>query len=234
MIFSDFQFQVTSDDVLAAQGADPDRLRARRPALVELTEQAVEIGQDLIQPVALLEVFAVKTFHHHKLRLMDGRWLSGPLVAQHLAGAGQVALVLATLGPEIDRRIESLMSTDPFTALALDTYGSVAAELLGQELCTRISQMATDQGLKRSMALSPGMIGWPVEVGQKELFNILQPEPSFLQLTSGFQMIPRKSISRAMGLGAEMNDSLDPCDYCAGRGSCAYRYRGHVVDRMAE
>jgi len=41
------------DQVLRAQGADPAILRTRRPALVEIAQQALEEGLPLLEPAVL-------------------------------------------------------------------------------------------------------------------------------------------------------------------------------------
>ncbi len=228
MLTSDLVPRVNADVVLLAQGADPQRIRERRPALHALAEQAVREGMGLIQPAALIRNFMVQGFHHENLLLETGHQLSGPLVAQHLAGAGEVVAAIATIGPALEKRVDEVLPVNPALALALDAFGSAAAEALGQEICERVRRRAAKTGLQTSVSLSPGLIGWPVDAGQPQIFDLLLPDPAWVCLTAACMMQPRKSISLIIGIGEKMDDSLTPCDFCSGKETCRHRYHEHL------
>jgi len=217
------------DEILFAQGADPARVRARRPALVEIAERALQLGESLAQPQTITRDLNVKRFLHQTLDLEPEGRLSGGLVARHLAGASRVRIIVATLGPALDAAIQEYIKGDPPLGLALDAYGSAAVEALGQSLCQQTRLEAEAQGWGASLAISPGMIGWPVSEGQAQIFGVLKPDESIVQLTPGWQMRPQKSISKAMGIGPALSAQGQVCDYCEGRSTCAYSYRGHLL-----
>ena len=47
MLTTDFSLNVEAEAVLLAQGADPVRIRERRPALYTMAEEAARLGADL-------------------------------------------------------------------------------------------------------------------------------------------------------------------------------------------
>lgn len=61
--------------------------------------------------------------------------------------------------------------------------------------------------------------------GQKQIFSLVEAAEVGVTLTPSFQMIPRKSASLVIGLGADITDAGKPCNYCS---LCsASRYQEH-------
>ncbi|HEX7620781.1 MAG TPA: hypothetical protein VF359_06230, partial [Anaerolineales bacterium] len=112
---------------------------------------------------------------------------------------------------------------DPLLGIAFDGLGNAAVEILGQQVCRRIGERAEAAGLTTSTPLSPGEPEWPVEVGQPQIFALVDPSQVGIKLTSGGMMIPKKSISFVVGIGPEMART-DLCDLCSLRERCRYRH----------
>ncbi len=230
-ILDHWELQLNVDEVLKAQGADPAAIRARRPALISHTEKAIVLGEELLHPVVLYERYPVKQFIHERLELVaptattSRAQLSGPLIAQHLANAQEVVVMVCTIGNEMDERVASLFKADPVLAVALDGVGSAAVELLAIQAANHFETHAAMDGQKSSMPLNPGMVGWPVEEGQPQIFTLLDSETIQVSLTEACMMVPNKSLSMVLGLGDEMSATGSSCDYCSLKGVC--RYQNH-------
>ncbi len=224
IVIRDWQLNIDADMVLRGQGADPAMIRARKPRLVDIAEQAVWEGSTLLEPAVVYRLAAIETVKHERLILTDGAPLTGGLIAQHLSPARYVALMVCTIGAAIDERISALMPHDPALALALDGFGSAAVEALGTEVCARLEQDAARAGHCTSVPLSPGMVGWPVDVGQPQIFSNLDAEEIGVTLTESAQMIPRKSTSLVLGFAPTPFEAGTPCDFCALRTTCRYQH----------
>lgn len=224
IILRGLQLNIDADMVLRGQGAVPAVIRVRQPRLVEIAERAVQAGAALIEPAVVYRFAPVETMKHERLILTDGAPLTGALIAQHLSPARYVALIVCTVGAAIDDRISTLLPRDPAYALALDGYGSAAAEALGTELCVRLEQDAARQGHCTSVPISPGMVGWPVEVGQPQIFSNLAADAIGVALNDSAQMIPRKSTSLVLGFAPTPFEAGAPCDFCALRNTCRYQH----------
>jgi hypothetical protein len=228
-ILKDWEIQLSVDEVLHAQGADPTSLRNRRPQLIVNTEKAIEIGKLLLKPSVLYEEYPVKKYTHERLELVttpenNGKMhLSGPLIAQHLARAQEIVIMVCTIGSELDDRVSTLFKIDPITAVALDGVGSAAVEILAIQACNYFEERAKNQGLKTSMPLNPGMVGWPVEEGQPQIFTLVESELIDVSLTESCMMVPNKSLSMVLGLGKDMSAIGSSCDYCSLNGVCKYQ-----------
>jgi len=217
--------QIDVDAILRAQGADPDRLRARRSGALAVAEQALAEGLLLLAPAVAYERVAVTAFRHRQLLLGGGGAgrLSGPLIASHLHSANEVVAIVCTIGPLLEERSASWMSTDAPRALALDALGSVAVEQLATLAGNVVEQAAAADGLCTTIPLSPGLIGWPLQTGQQQLFALVDAASIGVTLTPSAMMTPHKSRSLVIGVGPHVLRVGEVCDYCEMRERCRYR-----------
>lgn len=226
-ILRGWSLKIQPEQVLRAQGMDPDLPRPRSPVLADLVEQALELGPALVDPVVLTRQLGVTGLRHECLQIEGGFELSGPLISQHMASAAWVRALICTLGPELEARVAFEMRRNPPLGMALDAYGSAAIQELATMACGYLEAEAQGQGLGSTIPLSPGMIGWPLDQGQLELFALVDATQIGVSLTTGLQMIPCKSLSMVVGLGNDMERSGRACDYCSMRDTC--RYQDHYA-----
>jgi hypothetical protein len=217
----DLDFDVNA--VLRGQGADPEAIRKRSPRLVETAERALYEGQPLLEPQTLYRELDVDTLRHERLVLGDGFSLSGELVAEHLGPAARVILILCTVGKALETFAAEVSNNEIVFGLALNGVGSAAVEALANAACQYFEGQAEKLGLQSSIPISPGMLGWPVEVGQPEIFKILEPAQIDVHLTEYGLMMPYKSLTMVLGFGASMKTAGRTCDYCAMRETCRYQ-----------
>ena len=211
------------DAVLRGQGAEPGAIRKRNPRLVEMAQRAMEDAVPLLEPRTLFQDLEVEKLHHDQLLLDGGSRLSGKLIAEHLGPAMRVIVILCTIGEALEEYATRVANEDIVHSLALDGVGSAAVELLANNACRHFEEQALDIGMQTSIPLSPGMVGWSVEVGQPEVFKILQPSQIGVRLSEFGLMLPRKSLTMVLGLGESMNTGGRTCDYCNMRETCRYQ-----------
>jgi len=221
-LLSSLVLDLTTDDVLRGQGADPAVIRSRRPGLVALAERALEAGRGLLQPRVAFSRLQVTGLRHERLTL-DGGALQGPLIAQHLAAAELVTVMVCTVGERIDAEVARTMDDDPSYALAMDGVGSAAVEALAAAACRWFEGEAVAAGLKVSLPLSPGMIGWPVPEGQAQVFALVDGGEAGVHLTEGGMMVPRKSLTLVLGQGAGLEAAGSACAFCSLQATCRYQ-----------
>ncbi|MFN8595784.1 MAG: hypothetical protein U0559_06340 [Anaerolineae bacterium] len=226
-VATDLPLNIDVDSVLRGQGADPAVVRQRRPRLVSAAERAVELGNSLITPVAAYCTLDVDTVRHERLTLAGGHQLTGGPLARHLAPAQQITLIVYTIGPALEQRVSEMMSSDPMLGLALDGFGSAAVEILGETLCAHLEAEARPAGRYASVPLSPGIIGWPVDVGQPQIFSVVDADAIGITLNDASMMVPHKSASMILGLSAQPFEAGRTCDFCALRDTC--RYQDHYA-----
>lgn len=203
-VLENLKLQVDVDDVLRGQGANPQVLRARRPALADLAAQALCAGLPLASPRVVYKTFEVHTVQHERLVFAGGGKLNGKLVARHLARARLVHVLLCSIGPALEQYAEEMWCSSTTYSLALDGVGAAAVEALANAACRQLEDRALQQGWKSSIPLSPGMLDWTVEEAQPQIFQLLAGEPLQVELTPSLIMQPRKSLTMVMGVGPDL------------------------------
>ncbi len=222
-VITDWNFTLGADDVLRGQGADPRTVRAKKPALLKAASAALRAGFTKLRPVAVTRNIEVSEHRHDRIRLKAGKELVSSLMARRLAGAEQIALAICTIGPELEKLASHWMQEKPLLALALDGLGNAAVEKVAQQVCSYIAERAQTKGLQASTPLSPGEPDWPVEVGQPQIFALLDPAKAGVTLTSGGMMVPKKSITFVVGIGSALAQT-ELCEICSLKETCRYRH----------
>lgn len=216
-------FEIDPQEILRLQGyRRPSDVPTRE--VLDILHDAMAEARQVFQPRWVYREVGVQSMDPAACRLQNGtdlrirdspeRW--GPIAA--------LGLVVCTIGNAIEDRIESLFAKREFpVAYMLDSLGSVAAEGLAEAVLRQVCAERLAQGLKVTDRESPGYPRWPIEE-QRKLFALLPAGTIGVTLNPYCMMMPRKSISFAVGIGAEakMGHGLSPCQACDMRG-CAYR-----------
>ena len=215
------------DRILRAQGANPKSIRARSKILMDIAERALAEGSRLIEPKVLYERLRVRSIRHKRISLEGGFDLQGCILVQHMASAEEVVIAYCTIGERLEAYSSEAMKDDLVFGLALDGLGSAAAEELGNAFCEYVDQQAAKKAWLTGIPLGPGMIGWSVEEGQKQLSAIVDPRRIGVNLTNRYVMLPRKSISFVLGIGSQIANVGSTCEFCSMKDTC--RYRDHYA-----
>ncbi len=217
------ELEISTDHVIRAQGADPEIIRGRNPQLVAVAKLAIEQGYPLLEPRVLYKEFKVASLRHETLNFIEGGNLKGNLIAQHFSSAESVIIMLCTVGMKLENESVGLITSDPVAGLAFEGVGSAAVEILANSACNYFEQKAAEKNLGTTIPLSPGMTGWSVDQGQPQIFSLLDAEQIDVTLTPNHLMLPRKSLTLAIGIGANIKANGTSCDYCNLKETCQYQ-----------
>jgi len=218
-----FNLKITTDMVLRGQGADPAVIRSRHPKLVEIAQVAIQKGLPLLSPLAIVRRVTIVSVHHQRIELEQGEILIGELPAQKLSAAREVLIAVCTIGADLERYASDVYHNDPSLGMALDALGNIAVEAVTTEVWHRFSAEAQQHGFQATLPISPGSLGWELGTGQRQIFDLLRPDPGIIRLNSSGQMIPRKSTSLVIGFGVGVDHAGSVCDYCSVRSTCRYQ-----------
>ncbi len=217
-LVTEFDFQLTKEDVLRGQGIEPERASNR---LLESAESVIDEAHSLIQPAGLYTIVKVNEFNHQKV-IFEGGSFEGSLVARAMAGAEHLNIAACTIGEPLESRVQEMMSENPVRAVALDGAGIAAIRKTAQTVEDIISKEACEIDSSLGMRAQPGQEGWPIEQ-QRQLFSVLPGDEIGIRLTESCLMIPRKSVSFVIPRGDALSDSVSPCDFCSKRNRCEWR-----------
>jgi len=217
------RFEINPQEVMRLQGYRRP-LDVPTPDILAILQAAMAEGQQVLTPRCVYREFQIESVDSSGCRLHGGTDLLIREVPKRWGGITAVGLVVCTIGDAIEHRIESLFAEREFPlAYMLDSIGSVAAEALAEGILRELCAERLARGLKVTSRESPGYIRWPIEE-QRKVFALLPAETIGVGLNAYCIMVPRKSISYAIGVGPEANtgSALSPCRSCDMRG-CAYR-----------
>ncbi len=196
------------DEVLRLLGYPQGRLPSR--PIAQLLEAALAEARELARP--------------------RGAWLRLPVERAPSLGlepieAEALLIGLVTAGAEIERRASQYLGAGHETmALLLDATGSALAEAAADALgVLAVGETLEGWAPPLSCRISPGYGRWPLE-SQRALFELLPHRELGVTLTSSCLMLPCKSVSFAMWLGADARPvaGLSGCARCQ-LPHCRYR-----------
>ena len=151
----------------------------------EPTDQVVSIRPSGYSTTVTLR-FADVTLHSRDL-------------GRNLAGCKRVALLAATIGPQVDALIRRHSSLDPVYASILQATGAMFIEELVDLVNEEIKKNAVAEGLKTKPRYSPGFGDVPLQV-QKDFFRLLPCTRIGLTLMDTLIMAPEKSVTAFVGI----------------------------------
>ncbi len=118
----------------------------------------------------------------------------------NLKNCSKVALMAATIGPQVDALIRKHSSLDPVYASILQATGAMFIEEVVDLVNSEIKKNAGTLGLKTRPRYSPGYGDVPLDI-QKEFFRLLPCTRIGLTLMDTLIMAPEKSVTAFVGLG---------------------------------
>lgn len=206
-----------------------------QPQSMDLLAELLAIVNDshLLEPAIAYELHPINKMQHNQLRLENGAVLHGTLLPSLLTSARELAAVVCTIGPRLEEKVAYYFaSNEPLRGLMLDGIGSAAVEALSQEACRFVEREAASYGYRASGPLNPGMSGWPIS-DQWHLFRLAPAEQIGIRLTSLAVMVPRKSMSMVIGMGAELPawKQGEACSRCNLKETCPYKVHARSTSR---
>jgi len=211
------------EQVIRAQGGDPEIIRERNPQLLQTAEKAIQLAKSSLDPRCVFEKYLVTGVSHERIMLNGRSDLVGKGVADFLAQAQEVIAVVATIGSQLEVLTTQLMEDDPALALAVDAFGSAAVEELVVCVCRKIEDKYLVEGKYTSIPFSPGLDGWDLANGQRQVFSLVDTGKIDVTLTGQSMMIPKKSSSFVIGLSKIPFQKTSTCEYCSIQKTCRYR-----------
>ena len=227
-VVRDVPVDLETGEILRRAGVRQDsKLKYEIDALLE--ELLVMVREShLLEPAVAYEIHSVSAVGSQQLVLDGGAMLQGQSLSRILSQARELAVAVCTIGSRLEERVaECFSGNEPLRALLLDSLGSAAVDAVVREACELIMREASGRGYETSSPLSPGGSGFPLSE-QWPLFELVPAEKIGVSLTSSGLMVPRKSVSMVIGIGAQMNTwtKAEACARCNLSETCRYRIRG--------
>ena len=157
------------------------------------------------------------------IRIADADFSPQKIVYHQLKNSEQMAVFVCTAGDGISHWSKEMMAADPLKGFIADILGSVVVEAAIEAIQQRLNDEMAQIGLKITNRYSPGYCGWPT-IEQHKLFSLLPKGNCGVQLTDSALMLPIKSVSGVIGIGANVGFHPYTCRLCDAM-FCVYRNR---------
>ncbi len=121
-----------------------------------------------------------------------------PSIQKLLKECDYATLLLATIGPNLEDKVDSIKTDDASGAYYLETVGGWMADYITDKVDAFVEAEILKWGYGRTMRYSPGYGDWQLEV-QQEILPLLKAERLGITLSDSCIMNPRKSVSAVVG-----------------------------------
>ena len=224
-VVRDIRLTLKTSDLLRRQGVrEYSKLKSEIKTIT--SELLTTISNDsLLEPAIAYETYPVTGVGHQQISLEGDTVLHGTIFLSVLGEAREVAVVVCTIGPRLERKVtDCFNSGESLQGLLLDGIGSAAVDALSFELCQLMAAEASLRGYQASSPLCPGGPSFPLSE-QWRLFELAPVDEIGVSLTSSGVMVPRKSLSMVVGMGPQMGTwtKAESCARCNLTKTCRYR-----------
>jgi hypothetical protein len=218
-VLRDFGIRIPPGEVLKRQTkGDPS------PDLIAAVDWAIERASELVKPAVAYTVLQSAGVEGKVLHLEGGKALLIGPHAELTQPAERVIISVATIGPHLETEVHELMSgSNWLKGYVLDCAGVVAVGQTASHLRdTVVQQLARAEGWGIGPSIYPGApMGWTVK-GQRELTALVPMNEIGVTLNSSCLLIPQKSSSALVGIGAGYDESSLKvmCQWCSLQETC--------------
>lgn len=163
-----------------------------------LIDECIRELFNVISPQAVYEFFDLETAFPHSVRFADVEIISVDL-ARNLHDCKKVALLAATIGPQVDAVIRRCQTLNPAKASVMQAAGAMYIEKFVDLVNDEIKKAVCGKSKPR---FSPGFGDVSLEV-QKDFFRLLPCARIGLTLMDSLIMSPEKSVTAFVGSGSQ-------------------------------
>ncbi len=224
-VVRNIRLSLKTNELLRRQGIrEYSRLRPGIKSLFREVLAAMR-SDSLLEPAIAYEIYPIREVRNTRVLLEGNVALDGRMLASLLAEAEELAAIVCTIGPRLEKKVtEYFRQEEPVRGLLLDGAGSAAVDSLIQEVCKLMMHEAPSRGYQASSPLGPGMSGFPISE-QFPLFQLVPAGEIGVRLTPSGVMLPQKSASMVIGTGPQLIiwTQVEICTRCSSRKTCPHR-----------
>jgi len=185
-------------------------------------DEIICLGNELINPEVHIKQFEIEYLEKDRFSIDGVDFQCGNKIALQLKNAESLALFVCTVGKGVTEYYKYFIEKNELLkAYYVDMLGSISVEKSMNIFQQQFSDKKNKQRYRITNRYSPGYCGWHL-LEQKKLFNLFAGVSHGITLTESCLMIPAKSISGVIGIGAEVKFTEHDCDLC-NLPKCIYR-----------
>ena len=216
-------FTISKDEVLRYLGY-------KNTVVDNETQKMLELCIDEIRKIAEMkytfDIFYIEG-KSNRITLKDSIIeLTGKDISEHLKSSKKCAVMAATLGIEVDRRIKYYSLTDLTKGVIFDACATTLIEALCDYVEDEIKAIAAIEDYNITSRYSPGYGDLNLNIQGKVLNTLNTQKHMGLTVTDSSILLPRKSVTAFIGFTEEKTYSTKKCRDCNLYSSCNYSKGG--------
>ena len=167
--------------------------------VAQFIKTAIDSAYTLIDGAGAYRTFKV-THENGEAGIAESPTLfDSPRVKKLLQNCDYVTLQVSTIGPKLENHVEEIKNSDASAAFYLEMVGGWMAAYMAEKVDSLIEPEILKNGYARTMRYSPGYGDWDLKA-QVEILRLLDGAKLGIELLpDSFIMIPRKSVTAAIG-----------------------------------
>jgi len=184
-----------------------------RPVIRKAANDVSVRAAGVMTPIVYYRRMPVESCSGGQLRLAGGGTFANHAFSRYLAGAGEVVVVVITVGKSLDDEVIGCMNDDefePLEALFLETAGWLGIEWTTRAFVSFLGKQVEVEGLRLTRRMGPGYSYkvdgdpemWSLEE-QRQLFDVFADADLSVRLLESCAMLPKMSRSGLYGLVGE-------------------------------
>ena len=226
-IIKNIKLKINEEEVLRYQGYHRNKAGETSEIIFQITREEIEQSYCLFEPKGIYSKVMIKNISSEgRINLENGLCLEiNNSMLNLLKGTSYLAFGLSTIGNHLEEKVAELFAQNEYPkAIALDAVGTVASKFLSNYIKSLICQEAKEQNFQTTKHFIPGTTEWDISQ-QKNIFEIIPADKIGVKLTESCMMVPKKSLSWAIGIGKEIiitSKGNDSCKICLAE-NCQFR-----------
>jgi hypothetical protein len=171
----------------------------KEEGLRKAIKRAIDTAYTLIRGRGCYRTFKVREVRDDRVVLdVSDTLLVGSNMVKLLARSDYATLLAATIGPDLEARIEEIKAADTADAYFLDVVGGWMADYMADRVDAVAQTEIARSGYGRTMRYSPGYGDWDLSA-QPELLRLVDAAALGVGCTETFILQPRKSVTAVIG-----------------------------------
>ncbi len=169
------------------------------PALAAQIKKAIDEGYRLIQGKGVFRTLVITGREEKKVLTRETDTLFvGEKMVKLLRNCDYATLLVATIGPQVENRVDELAPSEPAYSYFLERVGAWMADYMGILIDHTIEKEILRFGYQKTFRFGVGYGDWPLST-QTEVMQLTQADKIGISLNESFIMSPRLSVSAVIG-----------------------------------
>jgi hypothetical protein len=224
-VIHDIPLSPKAREVLRRQGLGR-RAKAKPEIEISIWELITSVKTArLLEPAVAYEYYAVSGMNGSQISLEGDKAIHAPLIPAIFPQAKELVVLICTIDPKLEKQVTAYSRSDEaLRGMILDGIVSAVVDSLVPKVLRLIASEVSSRGYEISSPVNPGMPSFPLSE-QWNLLGLVNADEIGVSLTSSGIMVPRKSVSMVIGIGAQIIwwTQSEVCARCRLRETCHYK-----------